>query len=294
VLSTPRLIRFLASLALVGAVVTCSEYHAGDDCGACPAGDTCHFTYLGGPDTDDPCKPSGLACLETPNGRPVCTAAKACKVDSDCPSNLGCSNVDAYDGTTYCATSCRTSCGGSYGCEGCAAGYGCAADGTSCELRLGQSCYVTDTSGPGCGVGSACDAVTRVCTLQPPCMADSDCGGFKCIGEVCMLSCTPDDLVGGDPGIGCAPGFACNLQTFTCSSTLGRPCDPASDDGTQCGTGGACSPASQTCVTTTACNTDADCSGYGCQNGYCLLTCTKNILPCATGLTCDLDTHTCS
>jgi hypothetical protein len=94
--------------------------------------------------------------------------------------------------------------------------------------------------------------------------------------------------------MGCAPGFACNPQTLACSSTLGGPCDPASDNGTQCGVGGACSPATQTCVAATPCSTDAQCSGYGCLNGYCLLACTENVLPCAIGKTCDLNAHTCS
>jgi hypothetical protein len=243
---------------------------------------------------DDPCKQSGHVCIYQQSGGEVCTAATACKADSDCPSNFACSALDLYDGTTYCATSCTTgsSCGDPACASGCVAGYGCAADGVACELYLGLSCYVTDTSGPGCGAGAACSAVTRVCTLTPQCNDDSECSGFACQNQACTLSCT--QAVDSTDYIGCASGFVCNPQTFICSSTLGGPCDPASDDGTQCGLGDACSPASQTCVSATPCNTDAECSGYGCQNGYCLLACTKNILPCTIGKTCDLGAHTCS
>jgi hypothetical protein len=234
----------------------------------------------------DPCQ-QGTACLSRPDGIEVCTAAKACKADSDCEGNFGCTAVDRWDATTtYCSTRCSA---------GCKVGYGCAADGTSCELRVGTPCYVTDTDGAGCGTGAACSALTRVCTVNPPCNDDSDCAGYSCTDHRCPLNCTPAADTGlANRDMGCAPGFACNPQTLACSSTLGGACDPGSDDGKQCGVGGACSPASQKCVPATPCTSDDQCSGYGCDEGYCLLACTKNLLPCALGRTCNLDAHTCS
>jgi hypothetical protein len=114
--------------------------------------------------------------------------------------------------------------------------------------------------------------------------------------HVCALSCTPPVTTGLHPnrGSGCAPGFECDPQTFTCSSTLGGACDPSSDNGAQCGVGGACSPASSTCVSATPCGSDSECGGFSCYGGYCLLTCTKNLLPCPIGKTCDVAAHTCS
>jgi hypothetical protein len=272
---------FLVSLAAIVAVVAfvaCGNPHD------LPAGEPC---YPDGPNSPrDPCV-AGTACLAGQSGV-VCTAATACKVDSDCPGHFACTLDDWTDSTRmYCGTTCKSQ---------CAAGYGCAADGVACELRLGLSCYVTDTQGEGCGTGAVCSAVTRVCSLPPQCNDDSDCGGFACYGHTCMLSCTPAVTTGAHPtnDVGCAPGFACNPQTFTCSSSLGGACDPASDDGKQCGVGGACSPLSHTCVPATPCGSDDECSGYGCFDDYCLLACTKNVLPCAVGRTCNLDAHTCS
>jgi hypothetical protein len=167
----PRRVLVLASLAVVGALVTCGSNLS--------AGDSCFIGQHIGPVSDD-CPP-GLACLFVPDGDALCTAATPCNADSDCPSNFGCSAIDFGGGTTFCATSCTTSCGDGYGCPGCVAGYGCAADGVSCELRLGKSCYVTDTSGAGCGTGAACSAITHVCALTPQCSDDSECvDGFAC------------------------------------------------------------------------------------------------------------------
>jgi hypothetical protein len=299
VLPASRLVWFLASLAAAVAVVACtsnSPLHAGEYC------------WSDDPDEHlPPCQP-GTACIGAGPSGVVCTAATACKADSDCPGNFGCVIHDyqysATSGPTYCATDCT---GGGSGSHGCAAGSACAADGVGCESRLGLSCYVTDTNGTGCGNYAECSATTRVCTLQPPCTSDSDCGGYHCapynmagvMVHKCDLFCAPPvvpptNVVTPYTGLPCGAGSVCDPQTFTCSSTLGDPCDPASDNGGQCGRGAACSPASRTCVAATRCNTDADCGDYACFGDYCLQTCTQNMLACAVGKTCDLLAHICS
>jgi hypothetical protein len=257
----------------VGAVCTSPwlDYYA--PTGDCPSGTTCASEI---PARDD--------------GAFVCQAVSPCNADSDCPSNFGCSVQDGSDDSLtvhwYCATTCVAD-GTSYGC---AAGSKCTTPGT-CEPMTGQPCYVTDAEPLPCGVGAACAAATRVCTVPAPCTDASPCAGYACetfgpvVNKVCALSCATD--------MDCGPGFACNLETFACSSSLGGPCNPASDDASQCGAGGACSPKTRTCVAATPCADDGPCGSYGCLNGYCLTTCTENVVPCAVGSTCDLASNTC-
>jgi hypothetical protein len=91
----------------------------------------------------------------------------------------------------------------------------------------------------------------------------------------------------------CALGARCDTTTQACVSEQGKGCDPASDDPGQCARGLVCAPGSSTCVYGASCTSNADCGDYACSAGFCLLTCTQNVLSCAVGKTCDLMTHEC-
>ena len=283
-------------LALLEAVIT-GALAAGCS-STVPANESCAVSASGVlPETlasEGSC-PAGSTCASDLDGEYVCQVLQACDVDSNCPRNFGCSLLAAWGGTKYCATSCADN-GTSYGC---AAGSACAEDGT-CQSRTGESCYVTDTVngvyGSPCGVGAACSAVSGACAVSSACEDASACGGYACVNSNCALSCTSDTVDTASEGgviAGCAPGFTCDLETFLCSATLGRPCDPASNDANQCGAGGACSATARTCEAATPCVDDNVCGGYGCLNGYCAMSCTAKMSPCAVGSTCDLASNTC-
>jgi len=215
---------------------------------------------------------SGLDC--GPDS--LCQGGSQCEVDLDCTAGFQCEALDAA-GQTYCPLSCDPGSGGR-----CPEGYHCAADRSGCSERQGLSCYVDSTDVQPCGRSGACSADSRTCVIPAACSAP--CGAYAC-NTVCAVSGASD--------ADCSADAVCNTTTSTCTTSVGETCDPGSDSATQCGQGSACAPASSTCVLAAPCTTGADCGAYECADGYCVLTCTQNVLPCAVGKVCDLMSHEC-
>lgn len=211
----------------------------------------------------------------------VCHGGSACTGDQDCPSGFACDAVDPA-GQTYCSLDCGTDDVDWH----CRPGYRCNVDGSACDQRVGLHCYVDDTEPRLCGYEGACSADTRTCVIRPGC-GSPGCGSYACASEdeLCTVSCGDDS--------DCALGARCDTASHACVSEQGKACDPASDDASQCAQGLACAPGSSTCVQAASCATNADCGDYACWSGFCLLTCTENVLFCAVGKACDLVTHEC-
>lgn len=256
----------------------------------CPGDDACPGSQICDDDTglcaEGPMCAAEVDCL----GDRICVGgacADRCGDDADCPGTRACDLVsglcpepemcfapdDCDPGRGCIDGACAGLCDGMNPCPGgevcdpngqcvarCGAQNPCPG-GLVCDGASGQCVVLPCQSPDDCPADLFCDRAREVCTDQPECQRDQDCGGARtCVEGACQ---EPEICFG---PADCDPGRAC-VDGACIESCVNRACP-----GVQ-----VCDEASGLCVESGQCGDDADCVGDRvCVAGGCIDPCRED------------------